>query len=354
MRKYILIVGLLLIAGVAQAQWTYESLSGVQPKVRTSIEELRIYSTLPKIKGTWYFVDPDNGSSGASGRSIDRAVDEIENAYSKVTSGNGDGIVLLSGGTTSGETTSYLTDEITWSKHAVTVYGVAAPVGMFGRARIADSSGVDSLAYLIKVTGDNNTFINVSFWNSPDDSLGGADVAAHTTIYVSGNRNAFINCFMACNPDKSTTSKSDLTLEGQENYFYHCTFGTDTWDVGNIASANILLDASGARNHFEDCETVSHSSTGTSMGAVKSADASSISRNLVFKNCVFQVFRENGAVANNASWFIGTAPTSGLIIVHNSIIVGYAAWDATGGNDRVYVGSAASAASGGGGIPTTP
>ena len=110
---------------------------GVQPQVRDSVNALWGLGALPQIRGTWFYVDPTSGANTNAGTSADNAVADIQTAYALCTSGAGDGIVLLSAGTTASGTTSYLTHPLLWTKHGITVFGAAAPVRMFGRARVA-------------------------------------------------------------------------------------------------------------------------------------------------------------------------------------------------------------------------
>jgi len=71
---------------------------------------------------------------------------------------------------------------------------------------------------------------------------------------------------------------------------------------------------------------------------------------LLFDRCRFSMWNENGmsAADDGASWFIGTAPTSGCVWLNESAELGWAAWDATAANDRVYVSNGAIHAATGG------
>lgn len=311
--------------------------------------------SLPEISGTWYHVNPEDGTNKPNGGlTEDDALANLSYAYSLCETGEGDGIILHSSGTSTANTTSYLDEPITWSKHGITVFGVSAPTGMFQRSRVADGSGIDTCESLIELTGDNTTFYNVHFYNSPDDSLGGDDVALHTAVDVSGSRNAFINCHFAVVPDKATAYKSDVILDGaQEIDFIGCTFGTDTYDAGDNAACHVLLDGECYRLNFDRCKTVAQVSTGTAFGAVKSADASSIGMSIWFSDCTFSVTQANTGVPSMTSWFIGTAPTTGALCLRGCASFGYAAWDSDGDNNRVYSDMPTSAASAGGGIATT-
>lgn len=347
--SFALLAVFLVFAGNAQA---IDKLgSGVQPQVRTAVNSLISGQGLPHIMGTWYYVDPENGASTASGTSFESAVDDIATAYGLCTTGDGDGIIIYASGTSASNTTSYLDTTLVWSKHGITVVGICAPTRMYQRARITATNGntTNNFADLIEVTGNNNAFYNLHLYQAADSTsaIGG--------LKVSGSRNYFENVHVAgaCGATAAATHYS-LFSSGEENTYVNCVFGTDTVDRGNNASCEILLDGTGYRNRFYNCETIAFVSTGTAHGAVESADATSIGRHVIFDGCIFNVFQANTGLPSMASWFIGTAPTSGAIIVKDSICPGYAAWDATGGNDRVYVNMPTTAASGGGGLVTTP
>lgn len=317
---------------------------GVQPRVREAFDELRPMVALPKIKGTWYYVDPQNGANTNSGKEQAKAVADLQTAYGLCTSGAGDGIILLSGGTTTAHTTSYLTTALDWTKYAITVFGVCAPVGMYQRARVANKATTgEDLAYLIDVQGDNNTFYNVSFWN------GGTNAAAVSSIKVTGNRNAFINChIMTGNADAAAATHRSLEINAaEENYFRACTIGTDTVDRGNNASCEVLFDGACYRNRFYDCEFLAWVSTGTAHGAIESNDSGALGRDNIFKRCDFLCF-----ATQQASVFIGTAPTAGRVYIIDSW-TSYAAWDSNAANNMVYANMPTTAASAGGGIATT-
>ena len=311
----------------------------------TAIGELQSIINLPFIRGTWYYVDPQSGDNNSNGKTQATAVADIQTAYGKCTTGAGDGIILLSSGTTTANTTSYLTEALDWTKNAITVYGVAAPTRMFGRARIANdgTDGLD-LAYLIDVQGDNNTFINVEMWNS------GTDAAAIGCLKVSGNRNAFINCHATGGIAAGAgATHRNLELNAcEEVTFYGCTFGTDTLDRGNNASGDVLITGAVYRCRFYGCEFLSYVSTGTAHGGIKTA-STSLGRDIVFRDCDFICFD-----TQQASVLVGTAPTAGFIyITGTSAACNYAAWDSNGSNNVMYIGVPTYAASGGGGIPTT-
>lgn len=312
-----------------------------------------IASGLPFIAGTWFFVDPTSGSASNDGLTPFTAFASIATAYTACTDGAGDGIVVMSRGTTTAATTSYLLTSITWSKHGITVFGVASENGIFSRARVANTTTVQTLAALITVSGNNNRFQNIMFWN------GGTDATAVGGIIVIGARNKFVNCHIVGGAGATPTANErslELGSGAQENGFVNCVFGTDTVDRGNNANCELYINSTTAdgRNYFHNCEFLANAETGTAHLAIKSAGATSLGRHMILRDCTFLCYVSNLG-ADMASVFGGTAfNTAKLFILGSSAACGYAAWDSSGSNNVVYVAMPATAASGGGGIPTTP
>jgi hypothetical protein len=319
--------------------YPFSKYKGIQPATRESLDALYNLGGLPFIRGTWYYVDKTSGASTNSGTSPENAFNNILTAYTACTDGAGDGIVIISRGSTSAATTSYLTAVIDWTKSGITTVGVAAPVRMFGRARIANdgTSGLD-LAYLVDVQGANNTFINIHAANF------GTDAAAIGCWKDTGARNAYINChFVGGLAAGAAATHRNLELNASEEAtFINCTFGTDTVDRGNNASYDVLITGATARAHFEGCRFVSYVSTGTAHGAVK-LDTTSGGRHCIFVDCTFDCF-----ATTQAAVFLTNGALEDVFVRRSSAY--YTAWGASG---AVYVDMPTTAASAGGGLATT-
>jgi hypothetical protein len=115
----------------------FSKLSGVAPALRDFLQTLFVRMTLPPIRGEWFFVDPEDGSASANGKSMGQALNNVRLAYAKCTAGDGDGIALIATGTTSTHTTSYLTYELDLAKAGIRIVGISARNRKYGRARIA-------------------------------------------------------------------------------------------------------------------------------------------------------------------------------------------------------------------------
>ncbi len=301
-----------------------------------------VFGTLPAIRGQYFFVDPAGGSNGATGKSIKAAVADIEEAYSLCTDAVGDGIVLISRGNSGSTTTSYLSASIDWTKSSITVVGMCAPTRFSNRSRI--STAETALPYLIDVQGHNNIFINISLYN------GGSDALAVGCLKVTGDRNYFGNVSAIGGAGKTpATNDRSLEMVGEENHFEVCTFGTDTFDGGDIALAPILLNGNGkgARNYFHRCMTLSKAATGTVQSAVRSLTSSSVTRNVVFEKCLFQVYKDGISSAAQSSAVTAVAwPDNGNILMIDCAFWGFTKVNATN-NDVVQTSSTASSANGG-------
>jgi len=308
-----------------------------------------ILGSLPPIRGTWYFVDPTSGAAANNGLSPGGAKASIESAYALCTSGAGDGIVVMSAGTTSAGTTSYLTDTITWSKHGITVVGLCAGGYYNQRARI--STAEDDLVSLINMTGANNRFFNIMLYNGVDE-----DSEQIAALKLGGVRNAFVNCDFKGSPAAASAYKSDLWLSGaHENYFERCNFGNASYDAGDNAACHIYMDGTtgNGQNFFKDCTMIAQVSAGTAFAGLKIGAATALNGLMIFDNLIAGAWRANSAKLSLASWFIGDKPNTGLIIVKNSALGGYAAWDDNGDDDFINVcgGAADNAAHGVGALP---
>jgi hypothetical protein len=304
--------------------------------------------SLPPIRGTWYFVDPTSGLAAKNGLTPGSAKATFKDAYDLCTSGAGDGVVLMSAGTTAAGCTSYLSAVLDFSKHGVTVIGLSSGTKLYGRARIANLSTAVNLAYLIKVSGSNNRFVNVNMFN------GGSDAAALGCLWITGHRNRFENChFVGAGhaTPAAETGTYDLLLDGgQENTFVECAFGTDTI-IRAAASGNIRVDGGAWRNRFYDCEVISYSAT-AGKGHVLVVDATAFSGWMLFKGCSFLNWNENGVNLVDAA-LIGTKPNSGQIAFNDCGFFGFTAVEGAGMSGCGFVANSAAVASGAGGLATS-
>jgi hypothetical protein len=206
----------------------------------------------------------------------------------------------------------------------------------------ASAGGITSITStvvnLITVTGANNTFQNVMFWN------GGSSATEIGGIKVTGNRNAFVACHIVGGAGAASANQYCLLLEGaEETTFIDCTIGTDTVDRGNNADTEVILKDGTTRSRFIRCEFLSWVTAGTAHGAIRS-NGTNGGRVTVFQDCVFN------------SLFSTTTPAAVHLVTGNASPVAMkscAAFNFTAWGTSAYVDNAATAASAGGGIATT-
>ena len=385
--------------------------------------------SMPYIRGTWYFVDPYAGSNSNDGLSVGTAVADIQTAYGLCTDLVGDGIMVLSAGSTSAQTTSYLKSAIAWAKNGITVFGVNSETAIDQRSRIASIADIvtgpvttisqqansitrtsgsfltdgwvagmkgytaDSgsnngstftitvataliltisetfnvqsagavgsctmtsyIPALVTVSGANNRFYNLQFWNA------GTQVGALGGVIVTGVRNHFVNCQFAGGTGCTATANErslELGTGAIANTFDSCTIGEDTTNRGNNANCELYLNgttAADGRNFFRRCHFLSYADGGVAHLAIKSAAATSVGRNTIFEDCFFENYRPNLG-ADQTTMFGGTGLTTAkLILTGKTVICGYALADSSTTNKCVFVGTVSPTANGAGAIATT-
>lgn len=242
------------------------------PNVRDQINQGLLDATLPPIFGRWFHVDPKTGSDSSDGSDLENALATINAAYNLCTSGAGDGIILYSRGTATADTTSYLKQEILWTKHGITVVGVAAPTGVFGRARIANvqvtTGALTDLSftnsgtadYISRVSGSFITDgfvvgqkINVDSTSNTND--GNFTITAVSALQLTLDTGDSLTTESAVTAG-STTIKSyniqSMTISGNNNIFLNLMI----WNGGALAAELGGIKLTGARNYFGSCHIV--------------------------------------------------------------------------------------------------
>jgi len=385
----------------------FEGSSAISKGLGNALEIISEVGALPFIRGQWFYVDPTSGADTSDGRTVDTALAGLAAAYTKAV--DGDGIALLSYGATSAATTSYLTQELAWSKNGITVVGVAAPVAMFGRARVASKTitttaamsviagaltvltrasgsfvtdgwavgmkvtlagdqttthtvtsvaalaltvGTDMVASaggvtsatssngnLITLSGSNNRFYNVHFYN------GGTAATEIGGVIVTGHRNYFKNCHIIGGAGSATVAtKFSVKIDaGEENAFDDCAIGSNSFAQGDNAAAELLLNGAVKRNFFKGCYFTAMVSAGTAHGAIKSVGTSG-GVGTVFWDCIFDYSLSTTTPA--AAHLVSGAVDK--IVLKDCAAVKVTAW-----GTYVYANMVAPAASAGGGLSTT-
>lgn len=265
--------------------------SGVQPQVRDAFADL--LGPLPFIRGNWYYVDPTSGGNGRAGMSVEDAVADLQTAYGLAS--DGDGIAVLSYGATSAATTSYQKKTLAWAKNGITVVGIAAPVGIFGRARVAnlevttpanetiahaahaitretgsfvtdgwivgmtgvtvDSGSNNGATFTITAVAALSLTISETFNVQAKASVGSCVMTSYIAdlIEVSGDNNRFHNLHVG-NFSSHALSLGGLKVSGNRNYFGNChVIGAGHATPGAVATARDLLLDTAEEAVFEGC-----------------------------------------------------------------------------------------------------
>ena len=231
-----------------------------------------------------FFVDPVNGSDSYNGRTRSRPVKTLSKAHDLCTANNNDVVFLMANGLTSG--TARLDEQLTWSKDATHLIGIAAPNHVAQRARISATSGVSNIATMVQISGDN------CFWSGIHIFQNFSSDAANIALELTGERCAFHNCHIAGGGNATGADNAgmrSLKITGGaglgEHYFKNCVIGLDTVSRGSAASAEIELDGGSPRNRFEDCWITAY--TDGASHRLLTIGTGGIDRWLHFKRCVF-------------------------------------------------------------------
>ena len=226
------------------------------------------------------YLDPTAGSDGNDGLAITKGKKTLAAALDKISTGKSDTIILVQG--TSGLS---LGADPAWSYNMTRLIGNAPPGMMNMRSRIGMST---AFSPFITVSGYGNLFANLY-------TMHGTAAADYIGWLISGSRNVFKNVHFGgpMNADQGGhASYEGVKITGQENYFDHCVFGTETIERDET-TPNVTLGP-GTHTIFEDCvfllmaaDTDPYFVKFTNSSAVTHAD---------FKRCRFIAMSSNMAV----------------------------------------------------------
>ena len=265
----------------------FEQSSAISKGLGNALETISEVGSLPLVRGVWYYVDPTSGANTSDGRTIGTAVKSIETAYTLAS--DGDGIALLSSGATSAATTSYLTQELAWSKNGITVFGVAAPVRTFSRARVANKTVTTTAALsviagaLTDITRASGSFITDGWVAGMKFTCAGDQTTTHIVSSVTALTLVSTTDLAASAGGISSIVSYNvnlLTISGANNRFINTSFwagGTAALEVGGVV-------VSGLRNYFEKCHFVG--GAGVASAATNYSLKIDAGEENVFESCV--------------------------------------------------------------------
>lgn len=311
--------------------------------------------------GTYYFVDPANGSDGNTGLSPSRAFSTLYKAHASMTSGANDVCYLISNGLASGSArlslanaqlvdSSVSAGTLVWSKNACHLIGITAPSNVAQRARIAPPSGTYTQATFgsgnfVTVSGSGCYFANFSVFNG--FSTGGTNQIAWTDT---GSRNAYenVNIFGMADAVSAADAGSRSLKIGSggsgELTFVNCVIGGDTI-TRSAANASVEFSGATPRNSFKGCTFPFMTSAATPLG-ILGTGAGCMDRWQDFEDCRFINNIKSTSTVMTVLTSLTSASPGGLILMKNPTLVGITDFGDTNGLANTYVdGGAPTAAS---------
>jgi hypothetical protein len=270
--------------------------------------------------GKWLWVDPANGNDAYDGTSPKWAMKSVIAAEDALTGDKNEGIFLVGG-----STADTITSALTWDKNYTHLIGLCPPT-MYGIRNRILSTGA-ALSPLVTISGNGCVFQN--FMISHEGTVSSAAAAIACT--VSGSRNYFGNVTFRQVGALTVleTTKRDIKLNSSdgENYFYKCTFGSDSYDgSANAANYNMELTASAqsARNVFDECLWLGSGSSGAGFII---AGASATTSLTWFKRCMF--FNNQLGTMNEMAQGFSIAAGNGYFIMQDCLLYGAGALETT-------------------------
>jgi hypothetical protein len=270
-------------------------------------------SNIPFTFGKYFFVNSDTGSDGNNGLTPATPFASISKAYTQVTSGNHDVIVL------SGNAAHVQTSMLDFSKsrfHVVSAANRDGSHGMGARSRI--TIGVTTAATdiaVMKNTGVGNTFTGLKF-----DSANTVDEGLYA-VAEGGEYAIYRGCEFYKSTDLDETAAAEVLNNGDSTQWLKCVFGSTANTVAdNKIRPNMLLTAtlSGKKcrdNIIDDC-TFLVKAGGTEAVRIYGANATDVERMFVVKNSRF--INHILAAADPAHAVgLGATQTEGTVLLEN-------------------------------------
>lgn len=273
---------------------------------------------LPYV-GNIVYVDPSGGSDDAGGSSVEDALATVGAAEAKTTGSQHDAVIIVPTGGT-GRTTE--DTAIAWDKRFTHLIGNSVSLIQDNRAGLNFATGGS-----LTMSENGSIFKNLTMFSSADIDL---------TVQLTGSYNQFSSVDFkgtsnATSAD-STPWRALYVNGGQENAFYGCTFGADTYTRG-VANATLEFANSASRNYFGDCRFIMHADSAETQLHVLLTGASAIDRWLEFEDCKFYAFYTNHAAKVNAVFDNSEQTATGDILMTGvSYSVGFDDWEASASN----------------------
>jgi len=269
--------------------------------------------------GNSWFVDPVNGADGNSG-AADSPFQTLLQAYNVAADSNDDVIYLKSyDGTTTG--TARIASAFTWAKNNLHLVGICAPISVYKRARIAETSGA-AIANLFTISGSNCGFYNLHWFH------GNATDQAEIAVKITGQRNYFNNCHMigigsdtaAARTDCRSVSINPTTTGQGEHTFDYCVIGTDTVDI-TAATSQMDVKNGSPRNTFRECVFLSwHTGAGGDGTTFVSVGSGGMDRFLIFDRCRFLNAKSSSGRAMTVAATVNASAGGDVLFTYSTVV----------------------------------
>lgn len=300
-----------------------ELLPGIRYGHKVYPNEMAGGLTSPHI-GDIYYVDANNGSDSAGGKSWSDAFATLAKAEDACTSNNYDVIIVAPNGTSGTSETA----TITWDKNYITVIGANAPVNISQRSRIVWTT--DSVDPCLTVSGAGNSFVNIQLatFQASNDVL----------VNITGSRNYFGNVHFAgighATAGDDATARCVVLNGAQECLFEDCNFGLDTV-MRSTTNATVEFASSASRNIFRNCRFIM-AADNVGPNHVLFTGTSAIDRWIEFNNCTWYSFWTNDADKITEAFDLSAQTATGhVLMTGRQVLIGADDWEASA-SGRMY------------------
>ena len=256
--------------------------------------------TLLMAGGNIQYCDPTNGTAGGDGLTPTSACSSLLTCYNRTRDAHND-IVFLIGGATAWNPAATLA----WSNTYTHLIGITPPKSVGQRARI-EGLAATALTSLIDFSGNGCVVKNIQLFN--DGAASNSTLSAATNITAA--RCYFENCFfagMGGTLNGTYASGYSVKITGDENTFVNCALGTASIErLG--ANSEVWMTGQCNRTKFINCEFQCWSNVAGKRLIL--IDSSAVTYTTQFVSCLFENFKSNNGSAGTALNFaIGDAET---------------------------------------------
>lgn len=306
-----------------------------------ALSTIEQYMGLPVIRGRWMIVDPY-----ATDRDylFGAVVPDLQTGYDELKDERGDGLIVMSGGTsTSAQTSTYLKKPMVWSKHDITVLGVEAG-GFFGRARITSksisTSGVActmTAHTIVRASGsfisDNWIIGSTGYCASSGGTSNANNTATFTVTKVEALTLTFTETFTVqtaaeCGTVVLTAFYAPLiTVSGENNHFLNLHVSSGIALASSLGGVSVQAN----RNKFSNCHIIGAGHATAAAVADTQFDLELAASECEFNGCYFGTNSTLYAAANGhiklgkTTTQIGQNFFRGCHVISNSATAGHGA-----------------------------